>query len=1134
MKNSIYKKIRTHMLVIGVTTATVFTILIAAGLFVTRQAMVSAGNSLGDSAAEDARVMLIEQTKSELSRLTQSMAAINDEKLAATAENVRIISQIATAIKSNPARYGRRTILFPDTNNAEGRNTVMVQIPNRETDINSLQGEIGLMANIQELLLAIQINNANVGSTYVGTEYGVIISADPDSAQKTPYFDPRTRPWYTSAKQANALIWTDVFEDYLGRGLSITCAMPFYDAERRIAGVVGMGMFLNVLKDAIVRTEIGETGYAFMVNEKGEMIVSDNIKKDWNGRLIRETILDSGSFPQETALKVISGEKGIDHVVMDGRERLIAYHGLKTVPWSLVIIIDAEEIIAPAFILENNIINLKESTLKIFDQDILWIAVIAGIILIFVITGVMSLTGRLTTDITEPIEQLTIDAARIGAGDLNHVLKAGTGDELEVLVASFNAMIAGIKRITAENERLEIASAEKTREAKIIQEANQNLQTILDMLPVGVRIMSMEDDTVLYANKASLAAFNCTSVEQVLGHKGAEFAPVTQPDGRETADVVAESFQKESTTMEMQCLKLSGEPFTARIHAITTNFKGVRSSLAVIEDTTAEKEYQEKLRNIALQEQEANQLKSRFLATMSHEIRTPLNVILGIMEIELQKEDTPPATRETLERIYESGSLLLNIINDILDFSKIAEGKMEIVPFRYDIPSLINDTTQMNNMHCESKPIEFIVSVDPDTPLELIGDGLRVKQILNNLISNAFKYTQKGEVELSVYSEPAREEFSPQDVIIVFQIRDTGQGMSREHLGRLFEDYMRFNRDKNRDVTGTGLGLSITKRLLNLMNGDITVESQPNKGSVFTVRLPQRRFGDAVCGEENVRRLRDFDFQSNTVTKKIQFVREYMPYGRVLIVDDVKSNLFVARGLLTPYGLNIETITSGVEAVDKVKNGNVYDIIFMDHMMPVMDGVEAVKLIRDMGYGKPIVALTANAIAGQAQVFFENGFDAFLPKPIDSRKLNAILKEFIRDKQPPEVVEAARQEQLKKKAKGKEGSERKTKLTELEEVFLLDAESAVNILEGLYTKLNELGEKDVESFRITVHGMKSALNNIGETNLSETARKLEQAAKENDFAVLSKDTPAFINSLKSIIGKLGALKNEELGMRNEE
>ena len=990
VNNSIFRKIRTHTLVMGIATAAVFIVLITAGLLIIRQAMVSAGNRLGDSAATDARRILIEQTENELSRLAQNKAAVGDEKMSSTAEYIGIISQIATNIKSNPGKYGRREISFPDTTNKEGKVTVMVQIPNENATFNSLRDEIGLMANIQDILFAIQTNNKSVGTTYVGTEYGVTVCADPDSARKTPYFDPRTRVWYKNAKQANDLIWTDVFEDYLGRGLAITCAKPFYDAAGNIAGVAGMGMFLVVLSEEVVGSKIGETGYAFIINEKGEMIISDTIKKDENGNIIRENILESSTFPHETALKMINGEEGIEHVFMDGKEKLIAYHGLSTVPWSLAVIIDTDEIISPALMLENNIISLKKSTLALVNGEMFLIAALVGIIIVFIIGGVMYFSERLAKDITEPIQKLTSDAALIGAGDLEHILEIKTGDELEMLADSFNSMIVGIKTITAEKEHFEVAIREKTREAEIIQEANQ--------------------------------------------------------------------------------------------------------------------------------------FKSRFLATMSHEIRTPLNAIIGIMEIQLQKEDNPPDTKDAFEKIFESGNLLLNIINDILDFSKIEEGKMEIVPFQYDVPSLINDTVQLNYLYCENKPIKFIVSVDVDTPLQLFGDGFRIKQILNNLLSNAFKYTDEGEVEFSVFPEPASA--SSEDLIIVFRIRDTGQGIPQEYINRLFEDYMRFNRDLNRTIMGTGLGLSITKRLLNLMNGEIIVESQSNKGSVFTVRLPQKRVGDAVCGEENARQLREFDFPSTAIARKTQIVREYMPYGSVLVVDDVKSNLFVARGLLALYGLKIDAVDSGEKAINKIKDGNVYDIIFMDHLMPVMDGIEATKIIRGMDYNYPIVALTANAIVGQAELFIQNGFNSFISKPIDSHKLNDVLNEFIRDKKTPEIVEAARRQQLKKQGNGKESLKQKNeKISELENFFLIDAKNVVNNLEKIYANINALGEKEIESYEINVHSMKSALANIGETKVSNTAYELEQAAKNKNLEVMSKETPAFLDKLKSLIEKLSSEKD---------
>jgi CheY-like chemotaxis protein len=234
--------------------------------------------------------------------------------------------------------------------------------------------------------------------------------------------------------------------------------------------------------------------------------------------------------------------------------------------------------------------------------------------------------------------------------------------------------------------------------------------------------------------------------------------------------------------------------------------------------------------------------------------------------------------------------------------------------------------------------------------------------------------------------------------------------------------------------------------------------------------------------------------------------------------------------------LQIDTIDSGVQAVEKIKSGSVYDIVFMDHMMPVMDGIEAVKIIRSLNYDRPIVALTADALAGHTEMFLQNGFDGYIPKPIDSLKLNAILNEFIRDKKPPEVVEAARLEKLKSGTNGKEDkAEKKIKVSELEKYFLIDARNAVEKLEKIHGT-SVLDEKDITHYEITVHSMKSALANIGETELSFAAFKLEKAAKARNTATIYNDTPAFLNALKSLIEKLGTVKesaDEEITAEDE-
>jgi signal transduction histidine kinase/CheY-like chemotaxis protein len=509
--------------------------------------------------------------------------------------------------------------------------------------------------------------------------------------------------------------------------------------------------------------------------------------------------------------------------------------------------------------------------------------------------------------------------------------------------------------------------------------------------------------------------------------------------------------------------------------------------------------------------------KNQFLSRMSHEIRTPMNAILGIAEIQLENETLSPDIKEALSKIYNSGYLLLGIINDILDLSKIEAGKLELAPSVYDVPSLINDTVYLNLVRYDSKPIEFNLNVDKNIPSRLYGDELRIKQILNNLLSNAFKYTDEGEISLSAAAEYAPH--GAQQITLVFRVSDTGQGMTPEQLGTLFDEYTRFNVEANRKTEGTGLGMNITKNLVNIMGGEISVESEPGKGSVFTVRLPQGIVGAEAIGIETTENLRQFRVgRVGQLINAPQIIRDYMPYGRVLIVDDVESNLYVARGLMAPYGLSIETAASGFDAIEKIKDGATFDIIFMDHFMPKMDGMEAVKILRDLGYAHPIIALTANALAGQAEIFLENGFDGFISKPIDIRQLNAVLNKQVRDKYPPEVVEAARQ-QADKPARPAAEKAQPASDPELAAIFARDAEKALARLESIHAYSYRRTE-DIRQYVINVHAMKSALANIGETGLSATALKLEQAGRVEDITALISETPAFLEALRETIEKI--------------
>ncbi|MCL2759993.1 MAG: ATP-binding protein, partial [Treponema sp.] len=504
----------------------------------------------------------------------------------------------------------------------------------------------------------------------------------------------------------------------------------------------------------------------------------------------------------------------------------------------------------------------------------------------------------------------------------------------------------------------------------------------------------------------------------------------------------------------------------------------------------------------------ASHSKSTFLANMSHEIRTPMNAILGITDILMMQRGLSVDTEAGLDKIHSSCDLLLGIINDILDFSKIEAGKVDIKSSEYIVASLINDSVHLNMMRIDSKSIEFELQIDENIPSKLIGDALRIKQILNNLLSNAFKYTDSGKVTLSI---------SWENEALVFGVRDTGHGMTKEQLSKLFDEYSRFNLEKS-TVEGTGLGLAITRHLIRYMDGTINVESEPDVGTLFVIRLPQKIVDTDVLGKELADNLKKFRMNFVPNMQKSQITRDPMPYGSVLIVDDVETNLIVAMGLLKPYMLKLDTVMRGREAVDRIKSGMIYDIVFMDHMMPEMDGMETTKYMRDLGYTYPIVALTANAVVGQADIFLQNGFDDFISKPIDIRHLNFILNKYIRDKQPPEVIEAAYR-QASEEAAGESQQPQAEPL--LMESFIRDIRKTLAFLERLYQKDGWLkNDDDLRKFTVFVHGMKSSLRNIGETVLSNSAYKLETAGRERNISLIEESSLGFLNELRSMLKKL--------------
>ncbi len=383
----------------------------------------------------------------------------------------------------------------------------------------------------------------------------------------------------------------------------------------------------------------------------------------------------------------------------------------------------------------------------------------------------------------------------------------------------------------------------------------------------------------------------------------------------------------------------------------------------------------------------SNQSKTMFLTNMSHEIRTPINAVLGMDEMIL-RESSQTEIIEYARNIQSSGKALLALINDILDLSKIESGKMELICVDYEIASVINDLVNMISSRIYDKGLSFLVEVDPGIPYVLYGDEIRLKQIVTNLLTNAVKYTEKGSVTMQV-GYHKRDEKS---IVLSFAVKDTGKGMKKEDMDKLFAPFKRIEEEQNRNIEGTGLGLSITKQLLALMNSELKVESVYGEGSTFSFEIVQEvkgwdEIGDYTKAYKNTQK-------ENKKYQQLFTAKD----ARVLVVDDVSMNLKVFAGLLKKTQIQIDSALSGEEGLELAAQ-NKYDLIFIDHMMPGMDGIEMLTHLEEAKYelnaDVPRVALTANAISGAREFYINEGFTEYLTKPIDVRKLEGMIAKLL-------------------------------------------------------------------------------------------------------------------------------------------
>ena len=552
--------------------------------------------------------------------------------------------------------------------------------------------------------------------------------------------------------------------------------------------------------------------------------------------------------------------------------------------------------------------------------------------------------------------------------------------------------------------------------------------------------------------------------------------------------------------------------------------------LYALVDDTEHYRFMEELKEQKDRADSANEAKSRFLANMSHEIRTPINAVLGMDEMIL-REAKEKSIRSYAADIMSAGKTLLSLINDILDLSKVEEGRMEIIPVQYDLSSLINDLVNMIRDRAVKKGLKFNLKADEHIPHILSGDEIRIRQCVMNLLTNAVKYTETGEVTFEIsYTEKSRDY-----ILLCFKVTDTGIGMKEDDMENLFSPYKRIEEKRNRAIEGTGLGMSITRKLLALMGSDLSVHSKYGKGSEFSFAVEQ----EVVKWEE----MGDIQSRLDDAVSDAYEYHElfHAPDACILVVDDTEMNLTVMQSLLKKTDIRIDTALSGRDAV-KMAGEKQYDVIFIDHMMPDMDGIETLSNIRNVGKSKltPAVALTANAISGAREMYLDAGFTDYLSKPVDGIKLERMLAALL----PAEKVIKSEADfceaktdihHIDEEETNSDFVEKLSSITEIDAqkglkncgteegyrsvlmVFHQTAKSKAGEIEEYYY------EQDVGNFAVKVHALKSSARIVGADALSELAKSLEDAAKAGDAEFVNNNTDKLLEMYRELDEKLSWL-----------
>ena len=595
--------------------------------------------------------------------------------------------------------------------------------------------------------------------------------------------------------------------------------------------------------------------------------------------------------------------------------------------------------------------------------------------------------------------------------------------------------------------------------------------------------------------------------------------------------------KEESYAVEVNC-RIDGELYYKRFSYYPVD-REMSFYILLKEDLTEvirkEREQNDRLADALKEAEEANRAKSDFLSNMSHEIRTPITAILGMNEL-IRRESKNETVLGYAENINAAGMSLLGIISDILDFSKIEAGHMELVEAAYSPAELIGNLVNLTRFKADEKGLLLKVEADPALPGRLLGDELRLKQVITNLLTNAVKYTEKGSVTLSVRKKEIKED----RVVLTVSVEDTGIGIKEEERQKLFSAFDRLDVIRTRTIEGTGLGLAITVKLLDLMGSGLSVESTYNEGSVFSFNLTQKILDETPIGE-----IDPFQAGRSDRTGRHRMAGFTAKGAKVLVVDDTPMNLQVISGLLKHTEMSVQTAASGYECIESFEAGDRYDLVFLDYRMPGMDGIETLQILSqrfpEILKKTPVICLTASALSGDREKMLAAGFSDYLSKPVNIHDMEMMIKKYLGDRivVKPEQPETQTTEDPEEEELGKLPGQlfhisRLDLASGLE--FCGDAEdylAALSVFAGSIgsksAAIEEAFQKeDTDNYITLVHSLKSTARAVGAKELADLALLLEQAGRNRELAVIQERTGELLLAYRALAGELAFLDQPEI------